>query len=122
MISMNQWMQKALTLAKEAIQNDEVPVAALLVMNEEMIASASNAVIQQCSPLAHAEMLVIQQASKELGYYKLRGTTLYVTLEPCLMCLGAVIQAQISRVVFGAYDTSGGAISNQLNVPTHSLL
>lgn len=99
-----QWMAQALMLAEEAGQQGEVPVGAVLVKENKLLIGAGNATIQQCDPTAHAEIQVLRQAALQLGGNHLRSTTLYVTLEPCLMCLGAIIQVQIQRVVFGAYD------------------
>ena len=104
------WMQKALLLADRAAAEDEVPVGAILVKDGKMIARASNKREQWNSPIGHAEIIVLQRASQKLGAWRLSGTTLYVTLEPCVMCAGALVQARVERVVFGAYDPKGGAL------------
>lgn len=111
-----QWMQLALQLAKQALEKDEVPVGAVLVKNNTVLASAGNASIAHCDPTAHAEILVLREAALKLQTPKLHETTLYVTLEPCPMCLGAIIQAQVQRVVFGAYDTQAGAAGTAFNL------
>jgi tRNA(adenine34) deaminase len=110
------WMQEALKLAEQASFHDEVPVGAVLIQGEELLAMASNATLAQCDPTAHAEILVLRQGALKLGNPRLKNATLYVTLEPCPMCLGAIIQAQVKRVVFGAYDTQLGAAGSSLNL------
>ena len=87
----------------------EVPVGAVLVLNNECVAEAWNQPIAARDPSAHAEMLALRQAAQKLGNYRLNDTTLYVTLEPCAMCAGAIIHARVVRVVFGAADTRAGA-------------
>jgi tRNA(adenine34) deaminase len=103
------WMRIALEEAARAREAGEVPVGAVLVRGETLIARAHNSPIALHDPTAHAEVLAIRQAAAEAGNYRLTGTTLYVTIEPCLMCAGAVIQARIGRVVFGAADPKSGA-------------
>src|SRR3990167_11165131 len=109
------WMQRALTLAKQAEKIGEVPVGAVLVFNDEIIGEGYNQPISQCDPTAHAEMIALRQGAKTLGNYRLLGTTLYVTLEPCVMCAGAMVHARISRLVFGAKDPKVGAIISTAN-------
>jgi tRNA(adenine34) deaminase len=103
------WMQRALELARQAEKMGEVPVGAVLVLNNECVAEAWNQPIAARDPTAHAEMLALRQAGQKLGNYRLNGTTLYVTLEPCTMCAGAIIHARVARVVFGATDPRAGA-------------
>lgn len=104
------WMQKALLLAQKAEAQGEVPVGAVLVLNEELLAEGWNQPIAQKDPTAHAEAVALREGGKILGNYRLLNTTLYVTLEPCLMCVGALIQARISRLVYGASDPKAGAV------------
>lgn len=104
-----QWMQEAIILAQKAAEENEVPVGALLVYNNEKIAEAWNKPIAFHDPTAHAEILVLRQAGKYLQNYRLLNTTLYVTLEPCPMCAGAILNARIKRLVFGAFDIRNGA-------------
>lgn len=111
-----EWMHHALTLARRAEQQGEVPVGAVLVQNNEMIGEGWNCPIAISDPTAHAEIQAIRAASQYLGNYRLVGTTLYVTLEPCAMCAGAIIQARIERLVFGAFDPKGGAAGSILSV------
>lgn len=103
------WMQYALSLAKKAEQQDEVPVGAILVMDDECIAEGWNKPISSNDPTAHAEIMILRAASEQLQNYRLPGTTLYVTLEPCMMCAGALIHARVARVVYGASDPKAGA-------------
>lgn len=103
------WMQEALSLAELAGSEGEVPVGAVLVKKGEMIGQGWNQSISLCDTSAHAEIIAIRTANKTMGTYRLPGTTLYVTLEPCMMCVGAMIHARIERLVFGAYDHKTGA-------------
>lgn len=107
-------MQEALLEAKAAAQNGEVPVGALVVdpVSGEIVARKGNGPIGLTDPTAHAEILVLKEAARKIGNYRLSGLTLYVTLEPCTMCAGAISNARISRVVFGAEDIKGGAVVN----------
>ncbi|MCH9636369.1 MAG: tRNA adenosine(34) deaminase TadA [Candidatus Rickettsiella isopodorum] len=107
------YMKQALKAAELAEMSGEVPVGAVLVLNKQIICTAYNQTLTHCDPTAHAEVLLLQQAAKQLKNHRLLETTLYVTLEPCLMCVGAMIQARIKRLVFGAYDTRFGVLTNQ---------
>ncbi|KAA3647529.1 MAG: tRNA adenosine(34) deaminase TadA [Proteobacteria bacterium] len=102
------YMQLALDQAKLAAEQDEVPVGAIIVLNNKLIAAAHNSQIQLQNPTAHAEILAIEQAAQELQNYRLPGCSLYVTLEPCLMCVGAMIHARIERLIYGASDPKSG--------------
>src|SRR3990167_1124442 len=102
------WMQHAIQLAKTAEQNQEVPVGAVLVKNNQLIAEGFNAPISMHDPSAHAEMVALRHASAKMKNYRLPDTTLYVTLEPCVMCLGAIVHARVKRVVYGALDPKTG--------------
>ena len=110
------WMGQALTLARQAAEKGEVPVSAILVKNEVRIAEAFNLREQSRSPIAHAEILVIQAASEKIGNWRFTDTTLYVTLEPCPMCAGAIVLARIPRVVYGATDPKSGAAGTLYNI------
>ncbi len=109
------WMQQALAAAKQAQNIDEVPVGAVLVKNNELIASASNSPISNVDPSAHAELLVIRKAAQVLNNYRLPETTLYVTLEPCMMCAGVMLHARVQRLVFGAFDLKSGVAGSCCN-------
>jgi len=105
-----EFMRLALAEAEKALQAGEVPVGAVVVRGGEVIASAHNGPVGLKDPSAHAEILALRRAAAEEGNYRLAGTTLYVTIEPCLMCAGALIHARVSRLVFGATDPKGGAV------------
>lgn len=109
-------MEIALIEARLAYAEDEVPIGAVITMGETVVARAHNGSISRNDPSAHAEMLAIRRASEVVNNYRLGGTTLYVTLEPCIMCAGAIIQARIPRLVFGARDMKGGAVVSLYNV------
>ncbi|HVY54011.1 MAG TPA: tRNA adenosine(34) deaminase TadA [Gammaproteobacteria bacterium] len=106
------WMNRALELAKKAESQGEVPVGAVLVLDDQSVGEGWNQPISTLDPTAHAETVALRSAAKAVGNYRLLNTTLYVTLEPCLMCAGALIQARIKRLVFGAFDPKAGAIAS----------
>ena len=110
------YMQQALALAQSAAQAGEVPVGAIVVKNGEIIGRGSNAPIGQHDPTAHAEIIAMRQAALFLGNYRLMDCTLYVTLEPCAMCSGAIQHARIARLVFGASDPKTGACGSVVNL------
>jgi len=110
------YMRLALELASQAEQNGEVPVGAVVVKNGEVIGRGSNSPIMHHDPSAHAEVLSIRDAAKHLGNYRLVDCELFVTLEPCVMCVGAMFHARISRVVYGAKDYKTGAAGSVLNL------
>ncbi len=103
------FMQHAFELANRAAAQGEVPVGALVVWNDEIIGEGWNAPISRHDPTAHAEIQALRSAGQRVGNYRLPGSTLYVTLEPCVMCAGAIIHARIKRLVFAAHDPKGGA-------------
>lgn len=103
------FMQRAIELARRAEQDGEVPVGALVVMENEVIGEGWNRPIGAADPIAHAEIVALRAAASKLSNYRLTGATLYVTLEPCPMCAGAIVLARIARVVFGASDPQAGA-------------
>ncbi len=111
-------MRLALEQAQRARARGEVPVGAVLVRGDEVIAQAGNSPIGLKDPTAHAEILTLRSGGRALGSYRLSGTTLYVTLEPCAMCAAAMVHARIERVVFGAWDPRAGAAGSLLNVFT----
>ncbi|SHK08889.1 MULTISPECIES: tRNA adenosine(34) deaminase TadA [Alicyclobacillus] len=106
------WMRLALSLAEEAASLGEVPIGALLVYNGQLVAAAYNLRETWRDPTAHAEMLALRQASLRLGGWRLSASTLYVTLEPCAMCAGAILQARVGQVYYGAQDTKAGALES----------
>lgn len=103
------WMGKALQEAGKAAARDEVPIGAVIVRDGVVVGRGYNLREGKQDPSAHAEMIAIRQAARRLGSWRLTGCVLYVTLEPCLMCMGAIILARFDRVVFGCYDPKGGA-------------
>ena len=105
-------MRLALTEAERAMQTDEVPVGAVIVRGQQVIAAAHNQRETLADPTAHAEMIAITQAASALGDWRLTGCTLFVTLEPCPMCAGAILQARIPHVVFGALDPKAGSVTS----------
>ena len=115
MIEDEKWMSFALEQAVKAEKEGEVPVGAILVKDDLIIARAHNKPISTNDPTAHAEIHLLRAAGEELKNYRLPGTTLYVTLEPCAMCLGAIMHARIERVVFGAHDPKTGVCGSSEN-------
>lgn len=117
------WMRRALEMAKQAEQAGEVPVGAVLVKDGLLIAEGYNQPISSCDPTAHAEIVTLRKAGLEQNNYRLPGSTLYVTLEPCPMCAGAMIHARIERLVFAASDPKTGAaksVFELINDPHHN--
>lgn len=110
------FMRQAIMQAHAAVEQDEVPVGAVIARHGRIIAAAHNQSIALKDATAHAEMLAITQASESIGDWRLENCTLYVTLEPCLMCAGAIINSRIPNVVFGALDPKGGAVGSQFNM------
>lgn len=112
------WMRKVLDLAEIAAKAGEIPVGAIIVHNGELIAQGFNLKECQKSSLAHAEILAIDEASQKIGGWRLMGCTLYVNLEPCSMCAGAILQARIERVVYGTRDPKTGAVHSMYQLLT----
>jgi tRNA(adenine34) deaminase len=110
------WMSLALEQARKAEEEGEVPVGAILVKDGLLIAKAHNQPISTNDPTAHAEIQLLRAAGKKLKNYRLTGTSLYVTLEPCAMCLGAIMHARVEHVVFGAYDPKTGVCGSSENL------
>ena len=114
------YMQEALKEANLAAQEDEVPIGCVIVKNNEIIARAHNQRDKTNNPLGHAEVLAIKKASEVVNDWQLVGCELYVTIEPCLMCAGAIIQSRIEKVIYGAPDLKGGAFGSSIDVLTAS--
>ena len=121
MITDEQWMKIAIDEAHLAMGVNEIPVGAVLVKENKLIAKAHNRPIINSDPTAHAEIEVLRKAGKKLMNYRLPKTTLYVTLEPCAMCLGAMIHARIERVVFGASDPKSGVCGSTIDLSSESI-
>ena len=109
-------MRQALAQAQQAFELDEVPVGAIILQHDRVVAAAHNRCEQLRDPTAHAEMIAITQAAEAIGDWRLEGCTMFVTLEPCIMCAGAILQARIPVVVFGAMDPKGGAVGSMFNL------
>ena len=116
------WMREALTLAQRAAIEGEIPVGAVAVMSSQVLGRGYNRTEALQDPTAHAEILAITSAANALGNRRLEGVTLYVTLEPCAMCAGALVLARIDRLVFGAWDPKAGACGTLYNIPQDARL
>jgi len=110
------WMIEALNEAQKSKLNNEVPVGAVIVLNNEIIGRGHNQPIARLDPSSHAEIEAIRNACSKLGNYRLSGADLYVTLEPCAMCYGAIIHARISKLIFGAYDNKTGVCESSVKL------
>ena len=122
MLTDHDFMRIALDEAGKAMADGEVPIGAVLVQEGRILARAHNAPISRKDPSAHAEMLVLREACEKTGNYRLAGAELYVTLEPCVMCAGTILQARISRVIFGARDPKAGAVVSLYRILSDSRL
>src|SRR6202140_5639372 len=114
-----EFMQQALAEARESAASGEVPIGAVLVHEGRILARAENRTIRDCDPTAHAEIVALRQAARIIGNYRLADTTLYVTIEPCSMCAGAMLQARVPRLVYGAAEPRGGAVQSCFEVLSH---
>ena len=117
-----QFMEFALEEARASAEAGEVPIGAVIVQGEQVLARSGNRTIRDNDPTAHAEIVVLREAARVLRNYRLVGTTLYVTLEPCAMCAGAIVQARVSRLVYGADDPKGGAFRSCFNILANAQL
>ena len=111
-----EFMQLALAEARASAEAGEVPIGAVMVRDGALLARSGNRTIRDNDPTAHAEIIVVRETARILGNYRLAGTTLYVTLEPCAMCAGAIVQARVPRLVYGADDPKGGAFRSCFNI------
>ena len=116
------WMSQALALARQAAKDDEVPVGAVIVADNQLLAASANAIYHGQDPLGHAEIIAIRIATEKLGLRHLTGSSLYVTLEPCPMCAGAIVLARIDRLIYAAADPKTGACGSLYNIPQDSRL
>ena len=117
-----EFMREALAMAGQSAHDGEVPVGAVVAMSGAIVGRGSNSSIAHSDPTAHAEILAIRQAAAHLGNYRLTGATLYCTLEPCVMCAGALVAARIQRLVFGARDLRFGGVRSKFQVADSALL
>ncbi|HKV28877.1 MAG TPA: tRNA adenosine(34) deaminase TadA [Candidatus Acidoferrales bacterium] len=113
------YMKVALEEARAAERDGEVPVGCVILLGERVVARAANRTIADCDPTAHAEMVALRRAAAAIGNHRLLGTTVYVTIEPCAMCSGAILQARVTRLVYGADDPKGGAVRSCFAVFEH---
>jgi tRNA(adenine34) deaminase len=122
MMSDLEYMRMALEEARICAEAGEVPIGAVLVQGEKVLARAGNRTIRDCDPTAHAEIVALREAAQKIGNYRLTDATLYVTVEPCPMCAGAIVQARLARVVYGADDPKGGAFRSCFELLTSAKL
>ena len=115
-------MEQAILLARSAADQGEVPVGAIITFNGNIVSDGANCPVTTHDPTAHAEIIALRKAAINFTNYRLPGTTLYVTLEPCIMCMGAMIHARVQRVVFGAYDPKTGAAGSRYAIGKDNLL
>jgi tRNA(adenine34) deaminase len=111
-----EYMQLAIEQAQAAALLGEVPVGAVVVLDNQILAAASNRTITDCDPTAHAEIVALREAARKAGNHRLIGASLYVTVEPCAMCAGALVQARIARLIYGADEPKGGAVHTCMQV------
>ncbi len=116
------WMQEALEEARKAEAEGEVPVGAIVLLNEKIVGRGHNSPIRLKDPTAHAEILALRHAAKSTLNYRLPGSTLIVTIEPCIMCVGALIQARVDEVIYGAADPKAGALHSQFQMANYTQL
>ena len=109
-------MREALRAAREAWERDEVPIGTCIVIGDQMIAVASNRTRTDCDPTAHAEMVALREAARKVGNYRLSDAVVYSTIEPCAMCAGALIQARVRLLVYGATDEKAGAVESHFGI------
>jgi tRNA(adenine34) deaminase len=115
-------MRAALEQAGEAARRNEVPVGAVVVINDEIVGAGFNQPIGAHDPTAHAEIVALRAAARQVGNYRLTGSTLYVTIEPCQMCVGAMVHARVARLVFGALEPRAGAVESAMRAHEHPAL
>lgn len=116
------FMAAALAEARSAAESGEVPIGAVVVLDNRIVARAGNRTITDCDPTAHAEIVALRDAAKAVRNYRLLGASLYVTIEPCAMCAGAMIQARIGRLIYGADDAKAGAVRSCFSIFEHPSL
>ena len=111
-----QWMRQALAAARDAQANGEVPIGTCIVSENKLVAVSGNRTRTDCDPTAHAEIVALREAASKLGNYRLTGVNVYSTIEPCAMCAGALIQARVSRLIYGAPDEKAGAVTSRFRI------
>jgi tRNA(adenine34) deaminase len=118
----DRFMRRALALAASAAEAGEVPVGAVVVLNDEIIGEGWNQPIGTSDPTAHAEIVALREAGRRVSNYRLTGSTIYVTLEPCLMCVGALVHARVATLVFGTTEPKSGAVESTMRATEHEAL
>ena len=116
------WMSRALELAQMAYDMDEVPVGAVVTVNDEIVGEGFNRTITDCDPTAHAEIVALRNAASRLGSHRMPAANMYVTIEPCAMCAGAIVQARLAVLAYGAADPKAGAVDSVMNLLGHKNL
>ena len=116
------WMLEALVAAREAGTRGEVPIGAVVIAGEQILAAAGNRTRTDCDPTAHAEIVALREAARRAGNYRLTDATIYSTIEPCAMCAGALVQARVARLVYGARDERFGAVESKFRLCDSSFL
>jgi tRNA(adenine34) deaminase len=111
-----EYMRLAIAQARAAAMQGEVPIGALVVLEDRILSAAGNRTITDCDPTAHAEIVALRDAAHKVGNYRLNGAAVYVTIEPCAMCAGALVQARVARLIYGAGEPKGGAIRTCIQV------
>src|SRR5215216_1324730 len=111
-----QWMRQAVAAAREAQANGEVPIGTCIVSENKLVAVSGNRTRTDCDPTAHAEIVALRSASRRVGNFRLTGAVLYATIEPCAMCAGALVQARVRRLVYGARDARAGAVESVFRI------
>ena len=111
-----QWMRQALFAAREAQASGEVPIGTCIVSENKLVAVSGNRTRTDCDPTAHAEIVALREAARKLGNYRLTGVAVYSTIEPCAMCAGALIQARVRRLIYGAPDERAGAVTSRFRI------
>ena len=119
---MRHWMEQALAAAREAQARGEVPIGTCIVSEDKLVALAGNRTRSDCDPTAHAEIVALREAARQLGNYRLTGVDVYSTIEPCAMCAGALVQARVKRLVYGATDERAGAVHTHFGICDSSSL
>ena len=110
------WMRESIRAAREAQTRDEVPIGTCVVVGDELLAVAGNRTRTDCDPTAHAEIVALREAARQFGNYRLAGAVVYSTIEPCAMCAGALIQARVRLLVYGAMDEKAGAVESHFHI------
>lgn len=115
-------MREALKLAQTAFEMEEVPIGAVVIVDNKIVGKGFNRTITDCDPTAHAEIVALRNAASQLGNHRMPAANMYVTIEPCAMCAGAIVQARLATLVYGAADAKAGAVDSLMNLLNHKKL